>query len=1676
MKFKLLMLFSLVLIAIMALGAVNAANETVTVEDSQDSQLSIDQTEANGGEALVDEVAISDVSNLDENDNSLRQPNNEINSVRDSPVIITPENYKDYLEYGTFIVEYDNVVFKGNFSNIELDHEEAIIVAHSANISGDGAIFNNICFHVHSSNVTIENITFIYGGAGHTNALINVYEDNVKLNNLNINYTLVDNDCQVNVIYFNSKRNINLTNSKIFFENHATRDATKYMNALNIYECQDILIDNNTFNSRYPFLTVENYNQEYYMMGLSYINPICIYEGNNIKFTNNYVNTTPNNHSGSYPTLQSLYIVGSHDCLIEGNKFFMIDNLTPIGANNYLYGINFGYNHNLTMSNNEFLMFTKGGIDSNGAAYPFQGVESEVKIIGNKIKSISNGPNLGIYVASMSGGSSELYIADNFINITGLAVTHAWALVSGIEIQNGHAAIYNNTIYTYNIGEYDDNNNIYGISYAQFMYGDRSFDIRNNTIFTEGKYAISIIKTDNSNVTNNYLVAHELDGDDCVIIKNGVNNLILNNEGIKSKVNMTINAANVFMGSNATISVTLNSENVTGNISLIINGVNITKAIENSNVQFNISNLILGVNNFIIAYSGDEKYKSCKINSSLKCLDGIVNNVTFHDYFDETGNLLDIVPNGATLDFRGNFIASADANYTIAILKPINMISTTKDAFIDLHTSAGSLFGENPGNRFAIYNGGSGTNVSDIIFHNTQVWVENAHHVILNNISAIVEDARVGSGVGATSIRGNSSYVTVKNSYFYTRNNGGSSSLVIAGANYCIFDNNTVRGVGNVGNLIYLTTYNTGLPTGSIANIGNTIINNKMYGPDTPTAICWGFVITGVNTTFANNYINYSGTGVNPQWGASNTNNLTICNNTLVGGASMNLPANTYAYNNTVSGSLTVSSGSIIYNSTANALYISVGGKAINITVAGNTAINGANTQLSNSILNGSVSFGSSAKNTTFINNTVFNAVGVQSDNNVICGNIIKTVDTYAIVLGSKKNNNVTENYLYARSKYGDNAVSYSDSSNIVKDNCPIGVTNSTFFNFFDSNGVLLNNNSYDELVFLGDFSGLGVNIINLNRNISILGSNAVLYDMGFLISASGVVLNSLTLSSTVNNFAGNGGAVVLVNGIGVVLSNLDIVCNVGNVADIFAVVANDSNGLIFKNSKISFTVLANGNKISIPVKIDNSNDTIIENNTVVAFIPSYDIEWSLDPVTYEYAPKAKSEGFLIKKSKGVKFKDNNILINVNNKIGTYNTMYGLHAMLCNDLEVSDNKIEVNGSKYAYATIISGQNINIKNNNIHAHTDDYYAAAIDLEGPATAYIDSNNLTAKSNHVVYVIYSGGFMGRIEAEYTNNNLTGESRFTFGTSLTGVTENFINNTIILNGNYTMAITGNTKYLQIINNTIQSNGTNIGPNDGSGDTVITNVETTGIIIVKQLGNANITNNNIKSTGNYTVITEREGNVIKNHLIANKLVGDDSVKATNNNTTIENNTPFKTGLIITINDVKYKQKFTIIANLTHKINGEVIATINNKNYTINIVNGSGSLVVNDILPVGKYLVSAKYNGNQNYLPTTNTTTFNITKATLNISAIVSDVVYGQDLVVYHVLNVGDAVGSVVYFVDGEMVGNSSVGSSINVSGLKAGLHTVFVKLVDEKQFFYLKSFQGHNAEPLFVQDEDCRF
>ena len=207
-------------------------------------------------------------------------------------------------------------------------------------------------------------------------------------------------------------------------------------------------------------------------------------------------------------------------------------------------------------------------------------------------------------------------------------------------------------------------------------------------------------------------------------------------------------------------------------------------------------------------------------------------------------------------------VIDIEAEYNIIINKPINIISSTNDAYVSLHTHAGSMFGTEPGNRFSITKEGSYTNVTGIYFYNTQLWLTNTHHVTLNNISAIVEDQPVGSGVGQTSIRENSTYVTVKKQLFLYKDNGGSSSLVLAWADYCTIDNNTIEVAGMAGNMLYATHYNVRTADDStLGNRYNKIINNKLRTGNAESDICWGIVIQGSDNLIENNTVEKLGGG-----------------------------------------------------------------------------------------------------------------------------------------------------------------------------------------------------------------------------------------------------------------------------------------------------------------------------------------------------------------------------------------------------------------------------------------------------------------------------------------------------------------------------------------------------------------------------------------------------------------------------------------------------------------------------------------------------------------------------------------------------------------------------------------------------------------------------------------------
>ena len=538
------------------------------------------------------------------------------------------------------------------------------------------------------------------------------------------------------------------------------------------------------------------------------------------------------------------------------------------------------------------------------------------------------------------------------------------------------------------------------------------------------------------------------------------------------------------------------------------------------------------INEINVTYAGSHRLNPNNSTDFATIRDNIVNAENYMYYFNQAdgGKIFGFIEDGTTLDFQGSIInPDQEKNVYFDVSKPVNIISTTNDAYIDLNTTAGSLMGENPGNRFTVSYGGSWSNITGINFHNTQLWVFNTHHVVLDRVSNVIEDQRVGSGVGATSIRANSTWVTVKNSYFYTRNNGGSSSLVIAWADYCTFDNNTIVVEGNVGNMIYLTTYNVDIPSGVLANVYNNITNNRILAHDkSPAAICWGLVISGANNYVADNYIDYGGVGINQQWGQGSFINNTYTGNVLIGGASANfLPtsvvynntiegtastgANTKFFNNTVGKALTVGAGAEAYDNTAGGLTMSgAAGIAHDNVIDGVTTISQANVIIENNTFLGdnAIKFSNTnAKNGVFANNTVVGYIefgNKNAKNNTITGNNITTSHNYAIDLKTYTGTEtvITDNILNSKNGFGDAAVNHKEDETLVIDNYqdaaaeisisadPIKVGQNAVFN------VVVNETSMTKVTILISGKEYSVDLVDGKGTLEVADLVAGTYDV----------------------------------------------------------------------------------------------------------------------------------------------------------------------------------------------------------------------------------------------------------------------------------------------------------------------------------------------------------------------------------------------------------------------------------------------------------------------------------------------------------------------------------------------------------------------------------------------------
>ena len=1656
--------------------------------------------------------------------------------------IVTNETFFDYFgDDGMLLgdITFDTLIFKGEFSNLGVN---VVYVPRAIVINGDNAVLRNIAIMCEQgttlNNLTLNATDYVADTDG---VLIYAIGSDVTVNNITIDYNATDGSNNAIAVYASGADNFKLVNSTITFTGNNV-DGKVFAQGIKIAKSNNAVVDSNIITTSCPLVDVEY--SHWGSIDTDLVFAIGVEKSENVKIINNIVDNSAwtKGNNANFPTFDAFIAHTANNLLIKNNTISHTDLITLKGNSSYIYALDFYESNSVIVEDNRVLLNTTGGKEGAGAAYAVQvtGPYNNFVVKGNNLTTVSNGPNLGVYSQNYYG-ATEITVENNWINVTGFAGPAEFALVSGMEFQDTVAKAYNNTIYVQNVNEYNDDNNIAGITYVQSTSGSHQFDIQNNTIYSEGKYAVLIKSAKDSQIIGNTLYAHELNGDDAAIFKSGTNNVVKNNYPMSTDIIIDVN--NAWIGEEAVIGITLNSA-ATGTANIMVGGKTYTVNLTDGKATLKVSDLPAGENTVKVDYDGDDKFKSSTNSTTFKVFDGIVTNETFFDYFIN-GTLADYVPEGATLDFRGKFYSHDDVKFDLAINKPINMISTTGDAFIDLNTTAGSLLGENPGSCFTINNGGSGSNVSGIIFHNTQVWIYDAHNVVLNNISVIVENKRVGSGVGTTTIRHGSTNVTLKNSYIYTSNNGGSSSIVLTHVQNCTVENNTIVGEGNVGNLLYLNTFNDA--GCDLSNDYNKIINNKITGPSPAAAICYGIAINGNNNLIAGNVINYAGNGIVPAWGATPNNN-TYCDNVLIGGASMSVAASSIAYNNTVSGTLTIGPGSVAYNNTAKAISVSsnsvvsnssataaltvqAGAKVANVTAA-SLSVSGKNAVIENVSISGVGTIKSSATNTTLINSTFGGMLTVQSAKNTIKYNNIVLATGDAAILATGGDNVITNNYLIAGDKLGDNAVNSTVETNIVKDNLPGGivnvtitakdvfegsdviidvtvdslsnltekfmlkinnkeyvlsftdskanvtisdltagkydiavtygdetytlinatsdvsvygnvVTNETFFIYFDEDGLLREEVPFDELIFKGEFSDI-VNLISITTPLKITSDNAVLRNIAFAVLSDNVVLNGLTLISNVS-CADNGGALILVAGNNVNVSNMNIRYIIKESVDAVAINANGVSNLNVVNSNIFFESCPKDDTLTASaINIDGVSNSFINGNNITAVLPylfasNYDMKYFMMGVN-------TVNPIRMRECNNVTFSKNNVNTTANDGSASFPTLQCMFIVGSNDCVIDGNNfsmidtlIPAGTSNYLYGINIGyNKNLMISNNDFKMST----AGGKDAAGTAYAIqgvecevsMIGNNITSISNGPNLGIYFASMTGGTSELYIANNLINVT----GLASASGSWALVSGIEVQNGN-----------AKIYNNTVYTY--NVG--DYSPENYMYGISYAQYMYGDR--SFDIRDNRIYVDGHYAVsfINVDGSNVTGNLLITRNLGGDAAVeiKAGKNNV-VENNYPRSSDLIFNITSEE-PGKILIDVTIDKKATGNIAVVVDGDKYDVAIVNGSAKLTLSD-LPAGVYYIEAKYNGNSIVTESYNSTKFTIDLIDSSIAVEAKNIKCGEEAVITATVTNG-ATGTVTFFVNGKtyVVDITDSVATLKIADLTTGDCPVFAYYNGDKYY-----------------------
>ncbi|WP_292609817.1 Ig-like domain repeat protein [Methanobrevibacter sp. UBA188] len=435
---------------------------------------------------------------------------------------------------------------------------------------------------------------------------------------------------------------------------------------------------------------------------------------------------------------------------------------------------------------------------------------------------------------------------------------------------------------------------------------------------------------------------------------------------------------------------------------------------------------------------------------------------------------------------------------------------------------------------------------------------------------------------------------------------------------------------------------------------------------------------------------------------------------------------------------------------------------------------------------------------------------------------------------------------------------------------------------------------------------------------------------------------------------------------------------------DNYGVYAKDIDALVACDNEIHFEGNTDGTIFSKAFNVDGVDGALIENNTFEVSLVSADVGWASG------SSLVFSEGIAIVNSEGAIFKNNRAEITYSNFTGNYDTLYAVDLANSPNSVISNNNIGIAGYKYVYGITVTSTNFTIENNNITSIAFNYCAEAINPDAGASGIVKNNYLNALAPNVTYTVYSMmyGDPTGMDIDYIGNYLYGSAYYVNVFDIGGASENIINNTIIADGNYTVAIYSGSKENVISNNIIRALGS------GQGNITMPYTKNENLAI-KLVGNkAVISDNYIQSAeGDVAIDLGNTNATIENNFIASKkAVGNSAVANAGPAATIANNTPsLKLILASPKLDANYVEGVIYVV-MAYDENGEPVANLT----LISVVDGISLNATTDQdgyaafvadLDAGYYVAETVFYGNDVYGPKSIKTSINVEPSATEIVA-----------------------------------------------------------------------------------------